>query len=52
MNSKFWGYRVDTPPDHPTPDFNGTIDDWQKLAPGYRRVIWREFVKMENDLRG
>jgi hypothetical protein len=51
MNSKFWSYRVELPPDNPTPDFRGTVEGWQTLSPGYRRVIWREFIKQENNLR-
>lgn len=51
MNSKFWSYRVETPPDYPPPLFKGTADEWRQLSPGYRRVIWREFIKIENDFR-
>lgn len=48
MNNKFWSYRVEPAPDNPVPDFKGTIEEWQTLSPGYRRVIWREFIKREN----
>lgn len=45
---KYWGYRApDTPEFKDLPDgmFSGSEQGWETLSPGYRREIYRSYLK-------